>query len=154
MLNEILPLTVSNAYHGASIAKIAFAALTMLTLGRSLVHILTEDGGAQSIATIPLDTYSSDASATVVAMFAQWGLSQLLMGLVDTIVLWRYQSLIPLMWVFVLLEWGGRLVLGMYKPIETRETPPGAIGNLIFTTLAMVMLPLSLRKRTSGEKSK
>ena len=104
MLNKILPPTVSNTYHGAPIAKIAFAAITVLTVGRSLVHILTADGGAQSIATIPLDTYPSDASATVVAMFAQWGLSQLLMGLVDMIVLWRYQSLIPLMWLFVLFE--------------------------------------------------
>lgn len=145
MLNEILPPTVNNTYHGAPIAKLAFAATTVLTLGRSLLHILTADGGAQSIATIPLGTYPPDASATVVVMFAQWGLSQLLMGLLNMIVLWRYQSLIPLIWLFVLLEWGGRLVLGMYKPMETRETPPGVIGNVVFTALAMAM-PLSLRR--------
>ena len=43
MLNEILPPTVNNTYHGAPIAKLAFAATTVLTLGRSLLHILTAD---------------------------------------------------------------------------------------------------------------
>ena len=148
MLSEILPPTINNTYHGAPAGKITFAAITLLTFGRSVVHILAADGGAQSIATIPLDTYPSDASATVVAMFAQWGLSQLLMALMYLVVLWRYQSLVPLMWLFVLLEWGGRLMLGMYKPIETRETPPGVLGNYIFTALALVMLPLSCRQKT------
>lgn len=39
-----------------------------------------------------------------------------MMGIVYLLVLWRYQSLIPLMWLFVLVEWSGRLVLGMRKP--------------------------------------
>ena len=147
MLHILLPPSINNAYHGSAVAKLAFGAITVLTVGRSLAHILLPDGGAQSIATIPLDTYPPDASDAIIAMFAQWGLSQLLLGLVYVVVLWKYKSLLPLMWLLVLLEWSGRLMLGMLKPIETRETPPGAIGNRVFTLLALVMLPLSFRKQ-------
>ena len=154
MFNAIFPPTVTNDYHGSPVAKLAFGATKLLTVGRSLVHILKADGGAQSIATVPLDAYPPDASDAVVAIFALWGLSQLLLGLVFLVVLWRYRSLIPLMWLLVLLEWGGRLVLGVCKPIETRETPPGAIGNVVFTVLALVMLPLSLQMKTGKEKGR
>jgi hypothetical protein len=46
--------------------------MTVLTVGRSLAHIFLPDGGAQSIATIPLETISSEASAVLIGMFAQW----------------------------------------------------------------------------------
>ena len=39
---------------------------------RSLEHIFNEDGGAESIAGIPLSTYSTEAAANIVAIFAQW----------------------------------------------------------------------------------
>jgi hypothetical protein len=55
------------------------------------------------------------------------------------------------MWFLVLLEWSGRLVVELYKLIETRETPPGAIGNLVFTVFAMLMIPLSLQRKDMVE---
>ena len=61
------------------------------------------------------------------------------------LIIWRYQSLIPLGWALILFEWTGRLVIGFFKPIETVETPPGAIGNVVIPTLAIIMLPMSLR---------
>lgn len=146
MLEKLLPQPITTHYRGHPIAKWVFVAMTMLTIGRSLAHILIPDGGAQSIATIPLDAFSSAASAVVIGMFAQWGLTQLMFGLMYVLTLWRYQSLIPLIWVFIFVEWTGRLLLGFYKPFETAGTAPGAIGNLIFPVLALVMLVLSLRE--------
>ena len=125
--------------------------MTVLTVARSLAHIFLPDGGAESIATIPLDSYSSGAAAVVIGMFAQWGLTQLMFGLLYVIVLWRYQSLIALMWLFVLVEWTGRLLLGLYKPFETVDTAPGVIGNLIFPLLALIMLALALKERKNDE---
>eukprot|EP00986_Skeletonema_menzelii_P000799 scaffold237_cov146-Skeletonema_menzelii.AAC.2 len=141
----LLPATITNTYLGAPIAKYIFVAMTVLTAGRSLVHIFLPDGGAQTIATFPLDRYPNEASDTIIAMFAQWGLTQLMMGLFYVLVIWRYQSLIPLGWALILFEWTGRLLIGFYKPIETIETPPGAIGNVIVPILALVMLSLALR---------
>jgi len=147
MIEKLFPKTVDNQYRGKVIAKWVFVAMTVLTIARSLAHIFLPDGGAQSIATIPLVTYSIGASAVVIGLFAQWGLTQLMFGILYVITLWRYQSLIPLMWLFILFEWIGRLLLGFYKPFETVGTAPGAIGNLIIPILALIMLVLALRER-------
>lgn len=149
MLEKLFPKQPDNDYRGAPIAKWVFIAIVVMTLGRSLAHILLPDGGAQSIATIPLDAYSPGASKVVIGMFAQWGLTQLMFGLLYVLVLWRYQSLIPLMWLFIFFEWIGRLFVGFAKPFETVGTAPGAIGNLILPLLALVMLFLALRDRNA-----
>jgi hypothetical protein len=145
MLAQLFPEKPDNAYRGALVAKWAFIVMVVMTIARSLAHILLPDGGAQSIATIPLDSFSPGASAVVIGMFAQWGLTQLMSGLLYVIVLWRYQSLIPLMWLFIVFEWLGRLLLSLYKPFETAGTAPGGIGNMIIPVLALLMLMLSLR---------
>ena len=150
MLEKLFPKTVNNRHRRMSFAKWVFVAMTILTIARSLAHIFLPDGGAQSIATIPLDAFSSDASAVIIGMFAQWGLTQLMFGLLYVLVLWRYRSLIPLMWLFVAFEWSGRLLLGFVKPFETLDTAPGAIGNLLFPILALVMLVLALNERRHG----
>lgn len=147
MLENLLPQPITNEYRGMPIAKWLFIAMTLLTLGRSLAHIFLPDGGAQSIATIPLAAFSAEASAVIIGMFAQWGLTQLMFGLLYVLVLWRYQSLIPLMWLFLLFEWGGRLILSSAKPFETVGQAPGGVGNYIFTPLALLMLVLALRQR-------
>lgn len=146
MLDSLLPQPIDNTYRGHAIAKWALVAMTLLTVGRSLAHIFIADGGAQSIATIPLDEFSAESATVIIGMFAQWGLTQLMFGLFYVLVLWRYQSLIPLMWLFIFFEWTGRLLLGFYKPFETAGTAPGAVGNMIFPVLALVMLVLALRK--------
>lgn len=153
MLEKLFPKTIDNDYRGLSFAKWVFVAMTVLTIARSLAHIFLQDGGAESIATIPLDSFSSAASAVVIGMFAQWGLTQLMFGLLYVIVLWRYQSLIPLMWLFMAFEWTGRLFVGFAKPMETVGTAPGAIGNLIFPVLTLIMLVLALKERQSDQNS-
>ncbi len=145
MFEKLSPKTIDNQYRGMSIAKWVFVAMTILTVGRSLAHIFIADGGAQSIATIPLDEFTISSATVIIGMFAQWGLTQLMFGLLYVLTLWRYQSLIPLMWLFIFVEWTGRLLLGFYKPFETVDTAPGAIGNLIFPILALIMLILALR---------
>jgi len=46
--------------------------LTVITIGRSLAHIFLPDGGAQSIATIPLDSFTTNGEATVIHIFARY----------------------------------------------------------------------------------
>ena len=146
MLKNLFPKTITNNYCGAPTAKWVFVAITVLTIGRSLTHILLPDGGAQSIATIPLDDFTANGAAAVIHIFALWGLSQLMFGLLYALVLWRYQALIPLMWLFIMIEYGGRLLLTFAKPFEIVGTAPGAVGNYVFILLALIMLVLSLRE--------
>ena len=145
-MDILFPRKVSNDYQGNPIAKWVFIVITLVTIVRSLIHVIAPDGGAQSIATIPLDNYSKAAAATVILMFSFWGLSQLLIGFVYAIVLWRYQALIPFMYVLLIIEYGMRIILGLLKPIETAGTAPGGIGNFIFLPIAILMLIFSLLK--------
>ena len=69
MLQSVFPTSLDNQFPGHKIALYVFYALTALTLWRSQHHLFEHDGGAQSIATIPIDTYSSSAAETVVGIF-------------------------------------------------------------------------------------
>jgi len=145
MLERLFPQNKTNAYRGNPIAKWVFVLLTIVTIARSLVHMFSSDGGAQSIATIPLDSFTVNGADVVILLFALWGSSQLLIGIIYGFVLWRYQALIPLMYLLMIFEYGMRIVLGAIKPIETTGTAPGAIGDYIIIPLAIIMLVLSLR---------
>ncbi len=148
MIEKLLPQPVTNQYQGHPLAKRVFIALTVITIGRSLVHMFAPDGGAGSIASIALDSFSDGGANTVITIFALWGLSQLIIGLLYAIVLWRYLSLIPLMYLFFSFEYLMRLMAGFYSPgLEKIDTAPGEIGNIIFLPLGLAMLILSLRER-------
>ena len=144
--NLILPKTVDNTYRGKKIAQWIFYAITIITIVRSLIHSFSSDGGAQSIATIPLDTYSDAASRTVIFIFSLWGLSQLIMGSFYAIVAFRYKSLIPLMYVFIFFEYSFRVIMVHLKPITIIGTALGEIANYVFIPLSLVLFILSINK--------
>ena len=149
MLSRLLPERLDNDYSGHPLALWVFYPITLLTIGRSCVHIFAPDGGAQSIATIPLDSYPVAAATAIVVIFALWGLQQLLVGFVYVVVLLRYRALLPFMYLLLLLEYVGRMGLGLWKgPLETLSTPPGARFNVAMVLVASVMLLLSLRDRS------
>jgi hypothetical protein len=145
IITRILPNTIDNNYKGSKVSKFMFLLLTFVTTLRSLVHIFSADGGAQSIATIPLSSYTSAAAATVVLMFALWGISQLLMSIVYIVVCFKYQSLIPAMYILLIFEYSMRMFVGMMKPIVTVGTAPGGIGNFILVPLCIILFLMSLK---------
>jgi len=78
-------------------------------------------------------------------IFAYWGLSQLMFGIIQLIVAIKYKSLIPLMYVMLLIEWGGRFVISVFKPIETTGQAPGGIGIMIMPAVCLLLFFLSVR---------
>lgn len=144
-MNNLFPKALNNHYTGHPIAKWFLMAITLLTIVRSLIHMFAPDGGAESIATIPLSSFTANCAATVVLLMALWGLAQLLMSFMYVVVLWRYQELIPLMYVIVILEYAMRIFLMHIKPIHTLGTAPGYVGDYIMLPLAIVLLFFSLR---------
>lgn len=147
VLDRLLPPRIDNDYRGHPLALWLFFPITLVTLLRSGIHVFAPDGGAQSIATIPLDAMTQSSAAAVILIFALWGLSQLLLGFVYVAVLWRYRALLSLMYALLIFEYAGRIALGFWKPMQTLERPPGAMGSLIFLALGVTMLGLSLRRR-------
>lgn len=147
-LTRVLPKEFNNQFGGNRIALYFFYAITAVTLWRSQHHLFAPDGGAQSIATIPLDTYTQGGAAAVIGVFALWGLSQLVIGILYLLACVRYRSMIPLLYLLGILEYSVRaLVTGVFKPIETIGTAPGAMANVPLAMVFTVMFVLSIWRR-------
>jgi hypothetical protein len=145
----LLPRSINNDYAGTRIALGFFVLLTAITLGRSLIHMLAPDGGAQTIATIPLDAFTDNGAAAVIHIFSLWGLSQLIVGIIYVVALVRYRSLIPLLYLLGVVEYTVRLIMSFLKPVHADGTPPGGVANFILVPLLIAMLVLSLVRRRS-----
>jgi len=145
VLERLLPKTATNEYRGHRIALWFFLLYTAVTIARSLVHLAAPDGGAQSIATIPLHGFSRNAAATVIHLFGLWGVSQLVVGVVCLVAAVRYRSLVPLCYLLGAGEYALRLLLSWVKPIEIEGTAPGGVANYVLVPLLLLMLWLSLR---------
>ena len=102
--------------------------LSIIITARSLIHILRHDGGAASIARIDLNV---PGGQNIVAIFAQWGLEQLLLAGIAWLALLRYRGLIPLVLLINLLDAVGRIAVGRAKPLQVEKPPPGAYGSWI-----------------------
>jgi hypothetical protein len=137
----LFPPQATRTLRGNQLPFYFFILIAVVGTVRSFIHILAPDGGAESIA--GMDLTVTGASGIILA-FALWGSSQLVYVVIQWIVLWRYRSLIPLMWGIQLFETLGRMFVGRIKPVTFAHTPPGAYENYIYVVLALVMLGLSL----------
>lgn len=79
-----------------------------------------------------------------------WGSQQLITLLIYAVILWRYRSLLPLVYALIVLEIIFRFVVGTLHPLTDDyylRTPPGKFFNLPALVVAGGMLILSLRTR-------
>jgi len=136
ILETFIPAKADNNIRGLKLLFYVFILITLIGTVRSFIHILSADGGASSIAGMNLAVTGVNE---VIFAFALWGSEQLIYALIQWLVLFRYRSLIPLMWGMQLLETLKRILVGHIKPVTFAHTPPGAIGNYIFIPLAVLM---------------
>ena len=135
-LRLLLPRTVDH-YAGPGLAVGFLALYNVVATGRSLIHILAPDSGAQSIAT--MDTAVA-GGPNIIALLAQWGGAQLLMALAAWIVLWRYRGLVPLMIAASLLDNVQRILIGQSKHLVTIGTPPGELSWVVAPLCAVFLV--------------
>jgi len=144
-MSAIFPKRADNGFKGHPVALWAFGFLAAVSLWRSLHHVFAPDGGAQSIASIALDSFSPGAAATVIAVFALWGISQLVLALLYGVVLWRYRALVPLMYGLMAVEYGLRAALPLFKDgVVKSATAPGEVANIVMLVVLPVLLALSV----------
>src|SRR5271167_672559 len=137
----LLPASADNAVSGPKLPVYFFALIAIVSAVRSCIHILAPDGGAGSIAGLDLTVAGAGG---IVFAFALWGSAQLVYALVQLAVAFRYRSLVPFMYVLLIVEILLRMLVGRIKPVHFAHTPPGAIGNWVLLPVAVVMLAISL----------
>ena len=133
---------VQQDYSGPKIPYYFLIVVAILSTVRSLIHIFAPDGGASSIAGIAIDI-------NIIAIFAQWGVIQLLLALLYWLVILRYRFLTPIMLAVVVTEQLFRIGAGNLKPFIVSHQPPGAMGSKILLPLAGVAFiwSLSIKKK-------
>jgi hypothetical protein len=137
----LLPAKIDNTIRGSQIPFYVFALYAVVSLVRSCIHLLAPDGGAGSIAGMDLSVAGADG---IIFAFALWGSSQLILAVIQLLVVFRYRSFVPFMYLMLMLEVLLRDLVGQMKPVTFAHTPPGAIGNQLTLPLTALMLGLSL----------
>ena len=139
-LAALFPANPSTAGGPALAWWIALLYLCVITV-RSLIHMLAVDGGAHNIATIDV---SVAGGANIIAIFGQWGASQLLLALLLWVLLLRYRGLVPLVLLIFILEPALRAFVGHLKPVITEGVAPGMALNWVVEPILVIAFFLSL----------
>jgi hypothetical protein len=151
IFETLLPAKIDNVIRGTKIPFYIFALYAIVSMVRSCIHLLSPDGGAGTIAGMDLSVAGANG---IIFAFALWGSSQLLFAIIQLLVVTRYRSLVPFMWLMLALEVLLRELVGKMKPVTFAHTPPGAIGNQLILPLAALMVVLSVWSayRSTGQK--
>ena len=141
MLNfsKVLPKVANNELNSPKIAVWGFILFTALMTWRSIIHMFFESYGFHGIANFIVLTGDPDPMPIIYRFFSLWGNAQLIFCLVCWIVIFKYKSLIPLMSVFWILDWGQRLFL--YPLIREDVTSIGEYTTNITPGVDLAPLP-------------
>ena len=145
MRNQILPEN-PREYRGFGVVRLITLAFLLIVVARSVIHLFTADGGAESIAGI--DTSVSGGN-NIIALFHQWGAIQLLLVGLMLVLFFAYKGLTPLVIFFLALDAPMRALAGMMGKIESAHTPPGETLNWPAFFLLLILFVVSLLKAKS-----
>jgi hypothetical protein len=143
-MNKILPSDPTN-YAGPRWIRYATIPFLLVVVARSLIHLFTADGGAQSIAGI--DT-SVEGGNNIIALFHQWGAIQLLLAILLVVLFFRYKGFTSLVLLSLALDPILREVAGMQMKVTAVGTPPGAALNAPVLLALSLLFVFSLMERT------
>jgi len=152
MFNTLFPRQADNRYLGKRLGLWLFALVPLKVL-MGLNIMFNAPDVARSADGIPIDTFAAQAAAAFAFVFAAWGLGQFILGLISLTVLLRYRSLVPLIFLALLVEQLGRIFLRLGWPVERIVTAPAAAINIAITAILLVGFGLSLWRsgaETSG----
>jgi hypothetical protein len=146
-MSRLLPARIDNRYRGHILALWLFVPVALQRVALGLTHLLRADGGAQSISTMPLDTYPPSAAQNVIGLFARMGLEQLLFGFLCLLVLLRYRALIPLMYLLIVAHYLASRVVGQIKPLVLAGNSRVQTPMLVIAILCALGMVLALTGR-------
>lgn len=144
ILNRVFPSRIDNRYRGNVVALWLFVPIALQRVAMSLTHLLKADGGAQSISTIPLDSYPASAAQNIIALFARLGLEQLVFGSLLVLVLLRYRAMIPLMYLLLVGNFIGSQVVSAARPLVLAGTSGVKLPFLVIGLLCILGFILSV----------
>lgn len=147
MLDQLLPRRIDNEYRGHRLALWILGVLGIMKVAMGTNSVFNGREVASSADGIPLDTFAPDAAQTVVALFAGWGIGQVVLGLLCVLALVRYRGMVPLVFALLLVENVGRKTIFYFLPYASEATTANLVVNASFIALMLAGLALSLWRR-------
>lgn len=149
-LKKVFPSELSS-YVGYRIVRITTALYLMVMIGRSSIHLFSSDGGANGIAGIDISGAGGD---NIIAIFHQWGATQLILALFQSLLFFRYPGMTPLVLLTLAVEPVMRFIAGQMKPLITDGPPPGeSFNGVAFIMISALFIASILEKRTPKKRS-
>lgn len=125
-----------------------FAAIVILKLIIGTNSALNTRAVAVGADGIPLDSMGEASAHIVMSLFAAVGLGQALLGLLGLLVLIRYRTMIPIMFLLFLTDHLARKALATSRAVAETATPSvGYYINLAILALLVAGFILSAMKR-------
>ncbi|MFQ5745471.1 MAG: hypothetical protein ACE5HV_18105 [Acidobacteriota bacterium] len=137
-----------NEYAGSELSLYALVLLGCMFSFRGSVHYFAPDGGSGIIAGIPLETYPAGAVQTIINGFGVYGIGHLMEAVIVWLVVFRYRSLIPITYAFIVCSQILGVVLISLKPLPV--VPPGQIGVYVLLPVTSLLFLLSVRKSATA----
>jgi hypothetical protein len=149
-LKKVFPSELSS-YVGYRIVRITTALYLMVMIGRSSIHLFSSDGGANGIAGIDVSVAGGD---NIIAIFHQWGATQLILALFQSLLFFRYPGMTALVLLTLAVEPVMRFIAGQMKPLITDGPPPGeSFNGVAFIILSALFIASVSEKRTPKKRS-
>lgn len=155
VMNVLLPKVADNKLNAHRVTYWVLWFYVFKSMFAGAVHMFASDGGAQSIGSVKLDTFTQEGADSVVTMFGLWGMEQFVIGFIVLVILLRYKSLLPLAWAIYALEYSGRALSHFFTPgLDTVHTPPGVMVDTLLVPLSIAMLIFAIYSTNQdGESS-
>jgi len=147
MLAKVFPRQIDNNYRGHWLGLWIFGLVVLFKGAIGAGTMFNGRRAAVGADGIPLDSFTPAGADAFVALFAAWGLSQLVLNLIGVLALIRYRAMVPLMFTVLFVEHAARRVVFSFLPIERTEAPPGLWINLALGAVLVIGLLLSLWER-------
>ena len=150
MLERLLPKVADSSYGGQRAALWVLGVVLGLKVVMGVNSIVIGRAVAGGADGVPLDTFGGGGAQTVIALFAIWGLAQLVICSFGVVVLARYRSLVSAMFFVLMGEQILRKVVLYFLPIVRSSGAMASLVNLILLWLIVVGLGLSMWGREGG----
>ncbi|MBL6936309.1 MAG: hypothetical protein ISS15_13355 [Alphaproteobacteria bacterium] len=158
MPSLLLPRQIDNTFRGWRLGLWLFVPVLIVRLGIGFQSAFNARETAMNADGIPLNLYGEAGANEAVALFALLGFAGLLIALLGVLVLVRYRSMIPLMYLLFLLHQLGNKVLNALHPTLSggAKTVAGGVpvaSIVVYGLLGLAVLGFVLSLIPRGERT-
>ena len=143
-IERLFPGELDNGYRGRRFGLWIFGLVIVVKSLQMLSSLFNTRMTLRRADGIPIDTYPPAAVQTILALFALLAFTYLLICVVCWVVLLRYRSAVPMMFLLILVDYLCHRVILFFVPVGRTGTAGGVIVNLILFALAILGFALSI----------